>query len=227
MSVKDVVVKKLELNKLRELADAGDADGQFQLGRWYFVARTPWPTTHQEHNLQKALEWFSLAAAQGHKEAKVYLDKGRKGSAAFEKSFRDDDTKFSQVYGPVNHEEDKGHHLNEHLSMLSKLRNISGLYFIKPGIHVEYFDSDSAVTEPEQFFKKNSGKILYAYVFYHYEYNDFWTSNISYRIAIYSSEEQRSSKHIPYCDSGNDGVHYGGGKVCEGIYLDIPASELN
>lgn len=58
-----------ELNKLKTQAEQGDAEAQFQLGRYYDNI----DGTAAERDIVKAVEWYRRAAVQGHAKAQNNL----------------------------------------------------------------------------------------------------------------------------------------------------------
>lgn len=56
-----------------QAAEAGDAEGQFNVAEMYYYMEAG-----KDQHLEKAEHWASLAAAQGHEEAKILLEKIRR-----------------------------------------------------------------------------------------------------------------------------------------------------
>ena len=58
---------KPDAKKITQLAEQGDAEAQYELGRMYFLGKG------MPRNATKALEWYQKAAEQGNKEAQYQL----------------------------------------------------------------------------------------------------------------------------------------------------------
>ena len=63
-----------DITELEKKAELGDAEAQYQLGRWYDSRFTIscWPFTTND-NLQEAVKWWFKAAKQGHVRAQYEL----------------------------------------------------------------------------------------------------------------------------------------------------------
>ena len=82
-------MKKLELKKIMDLAESGDADAQLKLGNHYYHSKY-----REDRDLDKSVYWYEAASAQGHLRAKKQLA----GMYEFGIGVKVDDHKAFELY---------------------------------------------------------------------------------------------------------------------------------